>query len=120
MQTKLKLYLARTLVQQCVAHWERMRDNPFGEEAPFASECSCCCYYEGCTECPIARYVGLRFCQQTPFNRAYAIWVEMQNNPDLKSEWQAAAQEEIDFLRRVEASVDKELAGLIEEMKGTA
>lgn len=88
------------LLKESIAHWERMRDNPGGNEYPSAIHCPLCRRYRAkeCENCPIKEFIGQSYCAETPYYDAE----DAHNYFSVRSlEWEEAAQKEIDFLQRV-------------------
>lgn len=80
-------------LNESIEHWKRMRDDRERGESPSATDCALCRQFSNCIGCPVADEVGVDGCQDTPFEDARtAFW------KGTDSEWQAAAQKEIDFL----------------------
>jgi len=106
------------LVQECIAHWSRMRDrtdipNVYGEE-PGPRTCSLCKHYRGvisvtCQGCPIKEDTGETACKKTPYRDAeYAIeMLHRQGTPSNRLEWSYSSQLEIDYLRKIESRLEK-------------
>jgi hypothetical protein len=97
-------------LEDSIAHWKRMRDDPFCGEKPFDGDCPLCAlfYFESpqhphCEGCP----VGHTGCVLTPYTYARDIWAAMRDrkeiyggplDPDQLAQWRHAASAEIEFL----------------------
>jgi hypothetical protein len=82
-----------------IAHWERMRDNPNGEDRPGRRQCALCGLFnrnfaDGCAGCPVKAKTGEVGCAGTPYEHANAIFGFGANRS-----WRKAAQAEINFLK---------------------
>jgi hypothetical protein len=88
----------RGRVMDSIKHWERMRDNPYGADAPTITGCALCRAYHAldCFGCPIFSKTGSSLCGLTPFQDADDAYEDMQEH---LSNWREKAQAEVDFLR---------------------
>ena len=96
----------RALVEDSIAHWERMRGDIDCGEGPRAGDCPLCMRYcpdpgapGYCDGCPVAKRVGLKQCRRTPFRLAEDAWGLARDDDWWIPDWQDKAQKEIDFLK---------------------
>lgn len=57
---------------------------------------------DDCVDCPVAASTGLRFCDDTPYERADIVAYRWEDSPDsenLREAFQEAAEEEVAFLK---------------------
>lgn len=95
----------RKALEESIAHWERMRDDPDCEESPSGWNCACCTYSNStlvdggstCDNCPISEFTGKTSCDGTPYDKAYDYY-ERGSSSKMFKRW---AQKEIDFLNKV-------------------
>lgn len=88
-------------LEESIAHWERMRDDPNRGEQPIAEECPLCELYIpwDCHDCPVAEATGLAYCSYTPYYEAAALFYKLKKSEIQIEQWHQAAQAEIDFLK---------------------
>ncbi len=104
-------------LDESIAHWERMRDNPLTcGEKPNAIHCSLCASFlypvklssQECDGCPVYKKTGEKYCDNTPYTEARDAFFELKECAeaddkelfsDLFNRWQRLAQKEIDFLQ---------------------
>lgn len=88
------------LMDRCIAHWLRMRNDQKCGDLPIAEHCPACAkYLTGfCRGCPISEFAGDTNCFHTPYANARKAWYVIPLN---SSAWQSAADAEIAFLREV-------------------
>jgi len=115
-QKKPKYRQSLRLLDESIAHWERMTAKPSGREEPTMSQCPLCqAYYEeGCRGCPVFKYTGQPGCAGTPYGKALCAWLDLQgvgSMPALKEErarrrfgWAETAAREICFLEGVRSA----------------
>ena len=90
-----------TALRKSIKHWERMRDDPECNEIPGPDDCALCqlFYDDWCNGCPVYVATGTRSCDTTPFRRASEVWWHRKRDTTGKTDWQAAANEMIAYLR---------------------
>ena len=97
-----------TPLEQSIAHWERMRNDPGCREEPYGDDCALCdAHYDGnkyatghqCDGCPVAAETGHPNCSATPHGVAAASHASRRKGPKAWTRWQLAATAEIEFLR---------------------
>ena len=93
-------------VTQSIAHWERMRDNPWkckqDGEVPSMPHCPLCRLFYmangSCDGCPIKAATAVEFCVGSPYVEADLAWHLLFAGQITETEFRAAAQTMIDFL----------------------
>jgi len=85
-------------------HWFRLKVYwRRGSEMPIGPQCACCKLADDdCGGCPIHEYTRRALCEETPYYKAFGSWYRNSS----RAQWEAAAQEEIDFIDRVIAWVE--------------
>jgi hypothetical protein len=91
-------------LEDSIAHWKRMREDPECGEKPYGSDCALCAKFrpERCEGCPVDDE-GDGMCNGTPWDEASWAWHITTLDPgpiDPVSmvEWHEAADAEIAFL----------------------
>ena len=105
-------------LQDSIAHWQRMVDNPLGKkDKPGASQCPLCRKFNpdinqeaqlDCVGCPVQERTGHPSCKETPYHEAATAYNDhlqaamclYPSDPDFcLQKFKAAAQAELDFLK---------------------
>src|SRR4030042_439201 len=60
-------------LEESIAHWRRMRDDPFCEESPGYAHCALCRRYRRCADCPVAAKAHAG-CHGSPHGDACRAW----------------------------------------------
>lgn len=100
----------RQALEDSIAHWERMRDNPTRcGERPGPNDCALCRMFilniPTCNGCPVYSEPERDHCEHTPYTAAHKAWealcsaIGTPNADYALHRWQEAAQAEIDFLK---------------------
>jgi len=114
MKTTLKeLAERKQAIKESREHWKRMHANWNCGERPVLSDCACCrkWYFGGCRGCPITAMTRHSHCEGTPYSKAAEHYFDRSKKPEEEwtKKWRALAQQEIDFLAKVEADIDKKI-----------
>lgn len=92
-----------TALKESIAHWEaNVAAETLGDVRLGCAHCALCQEFPGldCAGCPVAAATGDCDCEGSPYDqavRAYRRWRSLGG--EHRTEWRAAAQAEVDFLR---------------------
>jgi hypothetical protein len=109
MKTPEEIKKDNALIDESIAHWERMRDgNESGGESPDAYNCPLCQTYLDrplsiCEGCPVMLKTWQSLCDGSPWATASFAWSSRRSYP---VQWRNAAQDEIDFLKSLKREVE--------------
>lgn len=89
-------------LNESIKHWENMALNGCRKQKPVEKQCALCLLFldssyapqEHCIRCPVCQKTGRRYCENTPYRKAYDLY---RNNDEQL--FKLAAQEEVDFLK---------------------
>lgn len=104
-------------LEESIAHWERMRDDPDCGEEPSGTDCPLCARFGGeerCYGCPVYDRTLRRNCEGSPLADAVvARYLAVRASPADKfvavAEWRRQATREIQFLRSLLPAPAKEI-----------
>jgi hypothetical protein len=99
-------------LKQSIAHWQRMIDDPDGEDQPNGSQCALCRIFlpqterwdedpNNCVGCPVMARTRLSLCRGTPYGAARKAYLSHNYVRDEKSRnyFISRARKELTFLK---------------------